>query len=495
MRKFEQWQDTVARLYPEYSNMVEGKRRMATMEVTFQVTNACSLQCTYCYQINKGHDVMPFEVAKTFIDNLFDGKYKGYISEEEKPFIVLDFIGGEPLLEPVLIEKICDYFVDTAIERESGWAEHFMISICSNGVAYFDPDVQHLLNKYRSKLSLSITIDGNKELHDSCRVFADGRGSYDLAVAAAQDWMNHGGYMGSKITIAPGNINFMNEAITHMIDLGYEEINANVVYEKGWNIGHAKLFYKKLKEISDYFIDNNLCETHYLSLFIDNLGKPKSSKDNETWCGGVGNAMLSIHPNGDLYPCIRYMESSLGTDQEPLKIGNVWDGIGKEAKYAQLIKCMDCVTRKTESEPECFWCPIANGCAECSAYNYQMNGTPDSRCTFICDMHKARVLANCYYWNKWYRKIGSPERFKLWIPDNWALEIIDEDELKMLKGLADQSEIVNPPYPRPQSLIEWKKELGDLPNDYNEDELREKFRNYLKNSEEKEFIDYKQLTN
>ena len=392
-----------------------------------------------CYEINKKGEVMKFETAKTFIDNLFDGKYKGYVSEEEKPFIILEFIGGEPTLQPKLMEQIVDYFVDKAIERCSFWADHFMISISSNGVHYFEPDVQHFLNKYRHRISLSITIDGNKELHDSCRVFPDGSPSYDIAVAAAMDWMKkNGNDIGSKITIAPANIEYMNDAIRHMIKLGYVEINANTVYEKGWNLDYAKIFYQKLKEIADYFIDNNLVEEIYLSLFTTILGFPKEENDLNTWCGGVGNAMLSIDPQGRLFPCIRYMESSLGNDQVPYHIGTVWDGIGNDELTAQRIKCMSCITRRTESTDECFYCPIAEGCAECSAYNYQVNGTPDSRVTYICCMHKARVMANCYYWNTWYRKNNMPDRFELHIPDEWALEIIDEEELQMLKDLAKE---------------------------------------------------------
>lgn len=433
-KTFESYQDMVARLYPE----LRPESGMATMEVTFQVTDACSLACTYCYQIDKGTSIMPFETATTFIDNLFEGKYKGYVSEEEKPFLVLDFIGGEPFLQPKLIEKICDYFYDKAIERMSPWAEHSMISVCTNGVHWFEPEVQHFLNKYRNRLSVSVTIDGNKELHDACRVFPDGRPSYDLAVAAAKDWMDRGGYMGSKITIAPANIQYMNDAILHMIDLGYEEINANTVYEEGWTIEHAKTFYWKLKEIADYFIENNLVDDIYLSLFVDHLGKPKPETDLDTWCGGVGNAMLAIDPDGKLYPCLRYMKSSLGGNQPPLSFGDVWNGIGQTPEDAQWIKCLACVTRRTESSDECFYCPIAEGCAECSAYNYQINGTPDSRCTFICDMHKARCLANSYFWNKWYRKIGSEERVKIYCPKEWALEIIPKNEFEMLMDLSEE---------------------------------------------------------
>jgi len=50
-------------------------------------------------------------------------------------------------------------------------------------------------------------------------------------------------------------------------------------------------------------------------------------------------------------------------------------------------------------------------------------------------MHKARALANYYFWNKVLRLEGNNERMKIWIPKDWALEIIDEDEWKMLKWL------------------------------------------------------------
>lgn len=96
-KRFEEYQSMVSRLYPEY-NISRKPGDMSTMSITLQITNACSLACTYCYQIDKGIQVMPLQTAKDFIDGLFEGRYKGYVSEEEKPFLVLDFIGGEPTL-------------------------------------------------------------------------------------------------------------------------------------------------------------------------------------------------------------------------------------------------------------------------------------------------------------------------------------------------------------------------------------------------------------
>lgn len=38
--------------------------------------------------------------------------------------------------------------------------------------------------------------------------------------------------MGSKVTIAPANVMHVYDAITHMIDLGYNEINATASTKK-----------------------------------------------------------------------------------------------------------------------------------------------------------------------------------------------------------------------------------------------------------------------
>jgi radical SAM peptide maturase (CXXX-repeat target family) len=435
MKQFEQYSDMISRLYPQEYN--PDKRKVLSRTITFQVTDACNLACTYCYQINKGTRVMEFETARKLIDMLLtnDKRLAGYVDDEVSPAIIIEFIGGEPFLQVDLIEQICDYFVDTAIELNHTWAYNFAISICSNGVLYFDEKVQRFLNKYRGKLSFSITIDGNKELHDACRVFPNGQPSYDLAVAGANDWMARGNYMGSKITIAPENLPYLYNAILHMVDLGYHEINANVVYENVWKPSHAKEYYRQLIKIADYFIDNDLVEDYFLALFDTNFFVPMDEEDNDNWCGGTGS-MLSCDPDGYLYPCIRYMESSLGCSQKAMRIGHVDEGIAQKEEYSKCVDCLNCITRRSQSTDECFYCPIAKGCSWCSAYNFQETGSPNKRVTYICDMHKARSLANVYYWNSWYRKKNKDERFEMHCPKEWALEIVSEEEYNKLINLS-----------------------------------------------------------
>lgn len=408
---------------------------------TYVANDILTKNC-YCYQTHKGKRKMSFETAKKFIDMIISGE-KGmyeYINPIKSPGLVVDFIGGEPFMEIELIDQICTYLMDRLIELQHPWAMRTMFSICSNGVLYRDEKVQKFLSKWANRLSFSVTVDGNKELHDACRVFHDGSPSYDIAIDAVTDWMSRGYYMGSKITIAPENISFLFDAVKHMVELGYDEINANCVYEKGWTPVHATVLYDQMKRISDYFLDGNFDFEHhmYCSLYNEKFFHPKDENDLQPWCGGVGNSMIACDPDGVIFPCIRYMESSLGGDQVPYSIGDVDNGIAYNDCTKCRIKCMAKVDRRTQSTDECFYCPIAEGCSNCSAYDYQIHGTPDSRATFICVMHKARALANLYFWNKYYRKNNTPKRMKNYVPDEWALEIISQSELDMLKELSKE---------------------------------------------------------
>lgn len=436
MKKVEQYQDRIARLFPQ---PYDGEKKLART-VTFAVTQKCSLRCTYCYQSQELHahgHIMPFEVAKKFIDLILSYKTKEdneYINIENSPALIIEFIGGEPLLEIDLIDKITNYFLTRLIELHHPWATKYMISICSNGTEYFKPKVQEYFNKHKHHLSFSITIDGDKELHDSCRKFPNGQGSYDIAMAAVKDWVSKGNYMGSKITVAPANVEYVYKAVKSIIENDYDDININCVFEEGWTVEHAKILYYQLKQLADYMIQNNLVESHRVAMFDDSLFESLPEEENQNWCGGLGS-MLSVDYKGDIYPCIRYMENSLQGDQKPLIIGNVDEGILVNQCQKDCFHCMQSVTRRSQSTDECWNCPIAKGCAWCSAYNFQVFGTVNKRATFICIMHKAIALANVYFWNKYYKTNNIDKVFKNNVPDEWSLEIIDKDELKLLKDL------------------------------------------------------------
>ena len=61
------------------------------------------MACTYCYQHHKTKKVMTWETIHPFLDDLLSDKNK-LINTKTTDGIVLDFIGGEPLLAIDLID-------------------------------------------------------------------------------------------------------------------------------------------------------------------------------------------------------------------------------------------------------------------------------------------------------------------------------------------------------------------------------------------------------
>lgn len=433
------YQDYIPRLFPDIC-IWEGEDNRSIRTVTFKVTDDCNLRCTYCYQTCKKKKSMTFDTAKRFADYLLSStkENNAYINQDTTVGVVFEFIGGEPLLEIDLIRKICDYLTSEMIRLKHRWLDFHRFSICTNGILYFDDRFQDFLKCYGNRTSLSITIDGNRELHDACRVFPDGRPSYDIVVKAVKHNLSFYGFTSTKVTISPENIDFLYDAIVHHNELGFRDIHANCVYEDVWdNRVHPKKFYQQLKRIADYYIRKDIVMSTYNSLFVEESFRPMEETDNQNWCGGNGR-MLACDPDGELYPCIRYMETSLGTAQKPMVIGNLEDGIGGTKSCADCISRIQKVTRRSQSEDACFYCPVAEGCSWCSAYNYQIFGTLNKRATFICGMHRARALANVYFWNTYYRNKGMKERMKCFLPFERAEEIVNREEYNFLMEISKE---------------------------------------------------------
>lgn len=432
----ESFPERMSRLFYNTERRDPGVNSYHAKTVTFQVTENCNLCCSYCYQGAKTSRRMSFETATAIIDMLLasDERSCKYITSDKLVGIVFDFIGGEPFLEIALIDRIMDYFVEKAFLMEHPLATQYMISMSSNGTLYFTPEVQRFIEKWHRHLSLSISIDGNKQLHDSCRVFPDGSGSYDIAIAAAKDYMSKYGAIGSKMTIAPGNVQYLAAAVRDLLSNGYREIYLNCVYEEGWTETHATTLYKQLRELSDELAGMDTPPT--LSIFQQSIGRPMADSDNQNWCGGTG-CMLAFDPIGRAYPCLRYMDSSLAGQQPPYVIGDLEHGLMNTAEHERRVRALEKITRRSQSADECWNCPIAAGCSWCSAYNYQVYGTPDRRATYICVMHKARVLANAYYWNKRRLVDNTLEPYPLNVPREWAVPIIGEEEYERLKSMSE----------------------------------------------------------
>lgn len=365
--------------------------------ITFIVTKDCQLACKYCYLVGKNtKERMSWDVAKKTIDYIL--KHEEQFKEES---VVWDFIGGEPFLEIDLIDRICDYIKTELYRLDHHWFNSYRFSFSTNGINYDSEKVQRFIEKNHDHLSIGLTIDGTEVKHDLNRVYKEtGKGSYRDVVRNIPLWLEQFPNAGTKVTISSADIPYIKESVLHLYGLGIKDVNINCVFEDVWNDGDDMLFENQLIELADEIIDKGMYENYACSFFSENIGKPMDrERENQNWCGA--GRMLSIDAAGNFYPCTRFAQYSL-RDKKAWIIGNVDDGIDNNKLRPFLV-----LDRCTQSNAECLDCEVASGCAWCQGENYDAAETPTlyQRSVAICKMHKARVRANNYYWNKLYRKL------------------------------------------------------------------------------------------
>jgi len=372
-----------------------------TKNITFIVTKDCQLACKYCYLVGKNTgERMPWEIATIAVD---------YVLSDSAQFtdesVVFEFIGGEPFLEIDLIDRICDYIKLQMFEKNHRWFNSYRFSFSTNGINYHEEKIQRFIAKNSTHLSIGITIDGTRAKHDLNRVYKNGIGSYDDVVKNIPLWLKQFPDGATKVTISSADIPYICESVLHLFDLGIKTININCVFEDVWGENDDRLFEEQLVQLADKMIDSEYYREHHCSFFSEIIGKPLDRKyQNQNWCGA--GMMLSVDAAGNFYPCTRFAQYSL-RDKNALIIGNVSDGINRNKlrPFLSLDRC-------TQSTQECIDCEVASGCAWCQGENYDAAATATifQRATAICKMHKARVRANNYYWNKLFRKMEVESR-------------------------------------------------------------------------------------
>ena len=379
-------------IYKKTSTWQEGRAK----SITFIVTKDCQLACKYCYLVGKNAgERMTWETARQAVD---------YILEREEEFreesVVWDFIGGEPFLEIDLIDRICDYLKVEMFRRGHHWFDSYRFSFSTNGINYREEKVQRFIRKNLTHLSIGITIDGTQRKHDLNRIYRSGRGSYDDVARNIPLWLEQFPNGATKVTVSSADIPYIRESVLHLYSLGIREVNINCVFEDVWQEGDDARFEEQLTALADEIIDRGLYRTHACSFFNEHIGRPLDPEgENRNWCGA--GRMLAIDAAGNFYPCTRFAQYSL-RNKRARTVGNLREGLDRNRlrPFLALDRC-------TQSLRECMECEVASGCAWCQGENYDAAETDTiyHRSTAICRMHKARVRANNYYWNRLYRKL------------------------------------------------------------------------------------------
>ena len=385
---------------------------------TYQVvTNlSCNLDCEYCYERkyprnNKVADVIDF------IHACFE-RDKDIPNVE----VIIDIIGGEPFMQPKLLlaafetaEKLC--------------AEHnrpYMFSISTNGTLLDRPLNKEIIERWKDKLSIGVSIDGLPEVHDKYRIFTTTReGSYEAAVRGYNYLKSVGiAELGVKATFTIDTLPHYAASMKSLIDMsGGGTISGNVTYEDILPRHMALDIANQMMDVMDYWIEKGLHTnprntiTHIIPDGLNFMAtwdpdwRDKLLHDDSVrldperlkpYCGTLTH-MTCLGFDRKIYGCNRFMSTVTSRSA-------VAELVGREFVSLDGGKLLEEIQTQYTNYPEtCLGCPMKHSCGSCAAASYENGeGTLEDRKAYHaerrqCGWTTAKLMASEY----WYQKTGT----------------------------------------------------------------------------------------
>ena len=387
--------------------MIQPAKIYEGFTLTFNTTEACNLACKYCYEVNKTPRDLPLEYAYRFIDMILDdpdpigvvGTSDEWILQQG---VILDFIGGDSLIKPDLLDKIIQYWMVQTTLRHHKWRSRWRVSISSNGTYLHRPDVQRFITKYRDVLSLGLSIDGCPELHDLNRVYPDGRGSLQDILKNWDWYLSVFGESGrrTKSTLAKNSIPYLYDSLVYLHEtLGITDVSQNFIFEDmQLNDIDLKLLDEQLEKCVNYVFQHK--DDLYWAM-LDHRFDEASMFEPRSSCGSGLMPALSIE--GYIYPCFRWLpHTQAHTDPKQLSAGSVFEGLIRKDRFHEVKS----QTNAKISPPKCKSCGVESACSWCIGGSYS-EFNDFVRQTYICEATKLQHKWSSIYWRKYEDSISS----------------------------------------------------------------------------------------
>lgn len=303
------------------------------------VAHDCNLRCKYCFAGTGdfGHDrsLMSKEVGEKAVDFII-------ANSGHRKHCELDFFGGEPLMNMPVVKHVVEY----VRKREKETGKEFKLTLTTNGVLLNDANIEYLND---NNISMVLSLDGRKEVHDKMRPNVAGKGSYDGILANFRKLVDARGGQNYFLrgTFTAYNLDFTADVLD-MADKGFDLLSVEpvVAKEADYEITeeHLPKLFEEYDKLTKAYIDRKLAgngfEFFHFNMDINN--GPCVAK-RLSGCG-AGHEYFAVAPNGDLYPCHQFV----GRDKYLL--GTIFDGVtNKEMpKYFRQAHVLN--------KPECSKC-------------------------------------------------------------------------------------------------------------------------------------------
>ncbi len=340
------------------------------------IAHDCNLRCKYCFAstgeyASHKREMMSLDVAKKAVDFIIQ-------SCGTRQHCEIDFFGGEPLMNFDVVKDTITYIR----EQEKKHNKIFKLTLTTNGML-LTPDKVEYLNE--NHISLVLSLDGRKDVHDRMRPNAAGGGTYDQVLKNLKYAVEHrnGEEYYVRGTYTSHNLDFTNDVLS-MVEEGFKELSMEpVVGEDGdYLITEADLpqIYEEYERLANAFLEyaekgNGFNFFHFN---MDLYRGPCMAK-RIRGCG-AGHEYMAVTPNGDIYPCHQFV------GQDEYVLGNVFEGL----KNQEIPKAF----RETHAlvKEECKQCWAKFFCSGgCHANNIKLGGGIDKPYELSCKLQKKRI--------------------------------------------------------------------------------------------------------
>lgn len=324
------------------NNVQEESEEIILEALKIHVSNTCNLRCKYCYAQggNYGEEdsLMDMQTAEDVVNFI-------RTSKKAKKLEYISFFGGEPLMNPKVIEFICEKTCDRGIT--------YLLQ--TNGTICND-DIIRMLKKYN--IMLTVSLDGPEDMNDYNRVDGNGRGTYQKIVKNIRLFQENGVLIkGLEATISDRFISQYTK--TQIADFLYDTTGVKVItvaYDT--NAKKEETESEIARNVTDFFsrcIDGKYIladdASRILNIFL--------SKHCNPYTCGAGNRILAIDSKGNIYPCHMFV------GKEKWKLGEVKD-LDRECYLSRDKKLVS---------NRCKACSAKTTCNSCLAKKIK-----DSRC-------------------------------------------------------------------------------------------------------------------
>lgn len=356
------------------------------------IAHDCNLRCQYCFAGQGGYGqwrmLMSFDVARRAVDFLI--AHSG-----PREHCELDFFGGEPLMNWHVVQQTIDY----VHKQEKKHGKKIKMSLTTNGLLLDKEKVKYLTDNH---ISLILSLDGRKEMHDRMRLGVHGEGTYDEIVKNLQYCVANrkGEEYYVRGTFTRYNMDFTTDVID-MIDKGFPAVSMEpVVGEdtadysiKEEDLPRVKAEYDRLAKL--FIAREEEGRPFFFFHFNMDLWKGPCLPKRLRGCG-AGHEYLAVVPNGDIYPCHQFV------GREGYVIGNVYEGL----KNFKMMR--DFRMNHVFSKPECVDCWAKFFCSGgCHANNEAFAGDIHKPYHITCEIQKKRV--ECAMMIQAYNEMKKPK--------------------------------------------------------------------------------------